>query len=193
MKVAAGAAVLLMACQPVGRVPEGADESLPSSGTPARWAELKGMTYRLPGYPSANVVKLREGRWEGAPQGASGDRESVWLLEHPLLEGDLDNDGQAEAVIVLRQDSGGLGTGVFNYVAVVKRTSLGLDNVATASIGDRVEVRSGRILDGRILLYGLQARESVGLCCPTQAAEWAWVLEGRELKVLPPTQTTPTR
>jgi heat shock protein HslJ len=96
------------------------------------------------------------------------------------VTGDLDGDGADEAVVVLAQSSGGSGT--FNSLAVVKRTPGGLRNLATATLGDRVGIRSARIEGGQLLVSVVRAGEQDAMCCPGELADLAWVLSGDKLE-----------
>lgn len=126
-------------------------------------------------------IQLKNGRWEGEPYAPGGaSRPSVGLVEHFVLRGDLNGDGLEEAVVLLWQNSGGSGT--FDYVAVMEKSDGETRNVATAPLGDRVQVRSGSIVDGTVVLDVVQQGGDDGACCPTQLASRSWALEDRELK-----------
>lgn len=125
-------------------------------------------------------VQLENGRWEGKPYVEGGaSRPSVGLVEEFSLQGDLDGDGEPETVVLLWQSSGGSGN--FQYVAVMKNRDGDLLNVATAPVGDRVQLRSGAILDGVIKLDVVQQGEGDAACCPSQLATRSWMLDGSEL------------
>jgi heat shock protein HslJ len=126
-------------------------------------------------------VTLVDGRWEGEPCAEGGaSRPSVGLVEDFYLMGDLDGDGRDEAVVTLWQSSGGSGT--FNYVAVVGRKNGEITNLATAALGDRVQVRSGRIDGATVIFDVVQQGEGDAACCPTQLATRTWSLAGDQLK-----------
>jgi len=127
-----------------------------------------------------NPVTLSDGRWEGEPYAEGGaSRPSVGLVKDFRLDGDLDGDGIDETVVLLWQSSGGSGT--FDYLAVMDRKDHTVTNRATAGVGDRVQVRSGRIADGRIVLDVVQQAEGEAACCPSQLATRSWSLAGSEL------------
>jgi heat shock protein HslJ len=121
---------------------------------PPTLEELKNATYRgidLAGGP----VTLVEG---------AASRPTVTFVRDFRVTGDLDGDGSDEAVILLAAASGGSGT--FNYVAVAKRGGQGIENVGTAPLGDRVQLRRARIEDRRLLLDVVQAGPKDAACCP---------------------------
>jgi heat shock protein HslJ len=125
-------------------------------------------------------VTLTGGRWEGEPYAEGGaSRPSVGLAKDFYLQGDLDGDGNDESVALLWQSSGGSGT--FDYIAVMDRENDAVQNRATAGIGDRVQVRSGRIEDGLIVLDVVQQAAGEAACCPSQLASRSWSLAGGEL------------
>ncbi len=122
-------------------------------------------------------VRLQEGRWEGEPYVEGGaSRPSVGLAEGFELKGDLDGDGIPESLVLLWQSSGGSGT--FGYIAVMAERDGVLTNIATAPVGDRVQIRGGRIEDGIVSLEVVQQGEDDAACCPTQLATRSWSLEG---------------
>jgi heat shock protein HslJ len=121
-------------------------------------------------------VTLREGRWDGerlVPDGAS--RPAVGLVQDFSLNGDLDGDGRGETVVFLWESSGGSGT--FNYLAVLARRERKVVNLGTAPLGDRVQLRAGRIRGGRIELDVVQAGPGDAACCPGQTATRVWSLQ----------------
>jgi heat shock protein HslJ len=125
-------------------------------------------------------VTLTGGRWEGEPYAEGGaSRPSVGLAKDFSLQGDLDGDGNDESVALLWQSSGGSGT--FDYIAVMDRENDAVINLATAGIGDRVQVRSGRIENGLIVLDVIQQAAGEAACCPSQLASRSWSLAGGEL------------
>lgn len=125
-------------------------------------------------------VSLVNGRWEGEPYVEGGAaRPSVGLADDFQLSGDLNGDGADEAVVLLWQSAGGSGT--FNYVAAVEKVNSEIRNLATAPLGDRVQVRSGSINGGVINLDVVQQGEDDAACCPSQLASRSWALECDQL------------
>jgi heat shock protein HslJ len=142
---------------------------------------LKNATYNGIG---EQPVTLSQGRWEGAPYEEGGaSRPAVGLVDDFLLRGDLDADGKNELVVMLWQSSAG--TGSNEYIAVMKPGNGGYVNLATALLGDRVKLRSGRIESGHIVLDVLQAGGDDPMCCPTELAERTWRLDDGQLEEQP--------
>jgi heat shock protein HslJ len=120
-------------------------------------------------------VRLVDGRYEGEPFVAGGAaRPTAGLAPDFRLSGDLDGNGTEEAVVLLWESSGGSGT--FNYVAVAGRRGGEIVNLGTAEIGDRVQVRAARVVDGSVELDVVQVGPDDAACCPSQTATRTWVL-----------------
>ncbi len=177
-------AAYLAACSPqadqaaTGITPTGTRASPGSQPAgPPTPTELAGMRYTGI-YDEA--VTLRNGRWEGEPFVAGGaSRPVVGLVQDFILTGDLDNDGADEAVVILWESSGGSGTN--SYVAVAGRRGDEPVNIGTALIGDRVQLREARIVDGRVELDVVQQGPDDAACCPTEMLTRVWVLEDEGL------------
>lgn len=154
------------------------------AGAP-RMAELEGATFSgiLP-----SPVPLSEGRWENDEK-----RVSVGLVEDFLLEGDLDGDGGVEAVVLLWESDGGSGT--VSHLAAARWWDGEIVTLAAAEIGDRVQVRGGRVTrpsggrGGRVELDVVQAGPEDPMCCPGEKAVRVWELRDGALVELEPEVT----
>lgn len=125
-------------------------------------------------------VQLQAGKYEGEPfepQGASFPR--VGLIDEFLLTSDLDGDGAEEAIVMLWESSGGSGT--YSYLAAIGREGSEVVNIATAEVGDRVQLRDSRISGNRVELDVLRAGPEDAACCPGEMTTLAWELEDRSL------------
>ena len=121
------------------------------------------------------AITLVKGRWEGEPFVEGGaSRPSAGLVDHFALIGDLDGDDREETAVLLWESSGGSGTRL--YLAVMGRRDRDIVNLGTTLVGDRVQVRSGGIRDGRIELEVVQAGPEDAMCCPSQLATRRWTL-----------------
>ncbi|MDX2457622.1 MAG: META domain-containing protein [Gammaproteobacteria bacterium] len=120
-------------------------------------------------------VTLTDGLWEGEPFIADGaSRPAVGIIDNFMLTGDLDGDGTDEVVVFLWESSGGSGTNI--YLAVAGSLDGQKRNLATALVGDRVQLRSGDISDGQIELDVVQQGPGDAACCPSQLAHRYWRL-----------------
>lgn len=128
-------------------------------------------------------VTLDDGRWEGEPYAPGGaSRPSVYLVGDIGMTGDLDGDGSEETVVLLGYDGGG--SGEFIHVAVVGKRDGETVNLATAPIGDRVQIRAARIDDGRIVLDVVRAGAQDAACCPGDLATLSWEMTGDGLRAV---------
>jgi len=125
-------------------------------------------------------VTLTNGHWEGEPFVADGaSRPVVGIIDDFMLTGDLDGDGTDEIVVFLWENSGGSATSI--YLAVAGSGDGQKRNLATALVGDRVQLRSGNINDGQIELEVVQQGPGDAACCPSQLAHRYWRLEAEGL------------
>ena len=126
-------------------------------------------------------VKLEDGVYEGAPFVEGGaSRPRVELVRSVRMTGDLNGDGSEESVVFLSENSGG--SGVQLYVAVVGRVEGAVANLATAGVGDRVQVRSARVANKKIELDVVQAGKDDAACCPSEKATRTWTLRKNRLR-----------
>lgn len=183
--------VVALALGGVGTQARAAAGSAAESGAqPLSLQALKAAAYGgIEGIKGA--LRLNDGRWTGAPVApGSAIVPTLELVNDYVARGDLDGDGQDEAVVVLAHSPGG--SGVFQYVAVVAQRKGRPINVATVPVGDRVQVRSVRVVDRRLLVDVVQAGPQDAACCPGQTAQRAWTLVGVKLRPAQPTQAPGT-
>jgi hypothetical protein len=115
------------------------------------------------------TVTLTDGQWEGEPWVAGGaSRPRVGLAKDFLRYGDVDGDGDDEALVLLWESSGGSGT--FNYIALVDRRDGEWRNTATTALGDRVKVTDARLAPGLIEVFVIEHDDDDPACCPTRHA-----------------------
>lgn len=120
-------------------------------------------------------ITLAGGKWEGEPyEPGSAIRPTAGLVKHFRLTGDLNEDGREEAAVLLWETSGGSGTNLF--LAAMARRGKEIEGLGTVLIGNRVQVRAGRVTDGRIELDLVQAGPDDAMCCPSQKATTTWSL-----------------
>lgn len=125
-------------------------------------------------------IILAGGRFKGEPVIEGGaSRPVVSLLSQPVAYGDLDDDGQPDAAVVLVSDSGGSGT--FVYLAIVQSRDGMPTNVATSFLGDRVQVKSLSIEEGSLVATLLSHAPSDPACCPSQEEVRLFRLSGEQL------------
>jgi heat shock protein HslJ len=178
------ATLAVASCQ--SRPEEAAGKPIAPTGQPSadnRFAptlqELRNGTYQ--GVAEVGTAfALVKGRWEGKPfEPGAASAPSVTFIGDVRLTADLDGDGAEEAVVLLAAGAGG--TGEISYLAVVGRAGGKTLNVATAPIGDRVQVRDAKIDGPRIVLDLVQAGENDAACCPGDLVTRSWELVGGRL------------
>jgi heat shock protein HslJ len=167
--------VLLLTLAVVGCTAQ--QSSPPPPPEPLTLDQLKNATYQ--GLEGLDAIKLANGRWDDTPEAGGAAPRSVQFVRDFQLNGDLDGDGADEAVVLLAESSGG--SGEFLHVAVVDRRDGQVANVATALIGDRVQVRSAEIDSNRIVLQVVQSGTMDPACCPGELATRTWTFDGATL------------
>ena len=121
-------------------------------------------------------VKLVDGKWKGRPyKKGSASRPVVSLIGDFRITGDLDGDGTDDAVVLLNYAPGG--TGQLLHLALMARKKGKIQNLATALIGDRVQIRDVRIEQKRIFMDVIQAGPKDAMCCPGEVTTREWTLE----------------
>ena len=126
-------------------------------------------------------ITLKEGLWEGKPFVEGGSSHpTIKLIKDFGISGDLNNNGKSEQVVFLTENSGG--SGVQNYISVLGFESDNLSNIATALIGDRIQLQAVRIENNIIEVDVIQSADDDPICCPSQKATLSWSLEGDKLK-----------
>lgn len=130
-------------------------------------------------------VTLSDGTYEGAPFVEGGaSRPTVTFLNDWTALGDLNGDGLADAAVLLVENSGGSGS--FIYLAAVIDQAGQPVNAATTLIGDRVEIKSITIENGRIIMEFVTPGPDDPLCCPTLNVRQSYVLQGDQLVEVSP-------
>ncbi len=156
-----------------------------ASGDAFSFSALKNTAYQ--GFESGAYrrVVLNNGLWVGEPYQPGGViAPQVMLIDGIKATGDLNGDGEDEAVVLLNYAPGG--TGQFLNLAVMSKSGAQVsgkaDNIATIFVGDRVRVRNLQIKNGKIVLGVVQVGPKDSICCPGEVAERVWQLNGTTLQ-----------
>ena len=128
---------------------------------------LKNATYTI---PEQGTYTLNQGSYES-------DNVKVMMLQ-PIALGDIDQDGDEDAAVILAVNTGGSGT--FMYLAAATINGGQVSNPDTYSLGDRVRVQSLKIKDGRIRLNLLKHQADDPQCCPSQLISISYQLDSQE-------------
>lgn len=137
--------------------------------------ELKSASYSgFEGLKSR--VTLVDGIWKGRPYNkGSAVRPTVNLIGDLRVIGDLDGNGMEDAVVLLNYAPGG--TGQLLHLAVMARRKSKVENVATAFLGDRVQIRDVRIQQNLIFVDVVRAGPKDAMCCPGEVTTLGWTVE----------------
>ena len=149
-----------------------------AAGDPLSDETLRDLEYRG---VAERPVTLDDGRWQGAPYAPdSASRPRVEIARNGIVRGDLDGDGRDEAAVLLLESGGG--TGLNHYVAVVAERNGEPRNIATALLGDRVQIMRFSVEAGRLTVEAVVAGPDEPMCCPTQKVRRTLVLAGSQLE-----------
>jgi heat shock protein HslJ len=151
---------------------EGADVGVED---PALVEALRNAEY-MSEWTKSGMVQLAGGEYreQAAPGSAT---ETVVMLTDQVAVGEL--NGQPAAAVILVTDPGGSGT--FYDLAIVIEQDGQLVNVATTSLGDRVQINSLSIEDGQVVVDMVTHGQDDPMCCPTKQVSQTYALEGDQL------------
>jgi heat shock protein HslJ len=136
---------------------------------------LKNMEYKS-GWTQSGTALLTDGEYreQAAPGSAT---ETVVQITPYVAYGQL--NGQEAAAVILVTDPGGSGT--FYDLAVVVEQDGQPVNIATTSLGDRVQVNSLVIAGNEIVVDMITQGPEDPMCCPTQNVVKTYALQGDQL------------
>ncbi len=123
-----------------------------------------------------DAVTLVEGKYEGEPFDPEGAaRPMVHLITELMPHGDLNGDGIDEVVALVTENSGG--TGHFLYVVPLTTIDGVVQQLGSAWVGDRVNIRSVKITDGTIVMQTIEGGPGDAACCPTHKGKRVWAMQ----------------
>jgi hypothetical protein len=145
---------------------------------PLSMEALKNLTYKI----DDDTITLQDGKREFIPETKQATNDKtivVFLTDHAF--GDLDGDGNSDAIAVLQATDGG--SGIYYYLAVV------LNDKGTAKqygkvhvLGDRLQFRSVSIHDDKVTVELMMHGPNDALCCPTQFRNLVFMLKDQTLQ-----------
>lgn len=138
---------------------------------------LKNLEYNLPDLPGGRARLQNGALIQKNPAGFSGD---INLRLTASAAGDLNGNKEEDAAAVLVLNTGGSGS--FYTLAAVLSEAGGARHAASASLGDRIVVKSIAISGGVIRLDLIVHGPNDPLCCPSQAAARQFRLKGSTLE-----------
>lgn len=144
--------------------------------------ELGSGEYPLDLAPTG-AIRLTGGEYAGTSAPGSATKLMVRLTD-AVATGDLNGDGLDDAAVVLLVDPGGSGT--FSYLAAALNKDGGYHGVASALLGDRIEVKSVEIHDGAIEVTMLDRAPGQPMASPpTLETTRTFQLRGSQLVQVP--------
>lgn len=145
---------------------------------PTGWSEelLKNSVYLAP--MSGTPITLSNGRYEG---GTDANRISVVLDSH-IAFGDMNNDGQEDAVALLTENTGG--TGVFYYLTVLINLNGAPVQAASILIDDRPIIENLELEDTKIHLSAVIHGPSDPMINPTLHINEIYTFKGNRLDLI---------
>jgi heat shock protein HslJ len=137
---------------------------------------LKNLAY-LSEWTAEGTAALVDGVYSESAAPGSATKTVVRL--HDRMAFGYTADGQQIAAVVLITDPGGSGT--FRDLAVLTFEDGEPQHVASASLGDRVQIQSLAVEDGQIVVEMIAHDDDDPMCCPTQFTVARYALQEGEL------------
>ncbi len=138
-------------------------------------AMLKNAKYEL---RDLGAFQLVDGRYE-QKYGEGATQVNRVAFQRAAL-GDLNDDKSGDAAVILTWNGGGSGTFI-NLVAVINKSGAP-QQVAAELLGDRVQVKSLSIVEGRVVVQMVGFGPNDPLCCPSLEMTRTYRLEGNTLR-----------
>jgi len=110
---------------------------------------------------------------------APGSATKTVIKLHDRMVFGYTANGQPFAAVILVSDPGGSGT--FYHLAYVTLEGGKPQHVASAFLGDRVQIQSLAVEDGEIVVEMIAHGDDDPMCCPTQYTVARYALQGDEL------------
>jgi hypothetical protein len=123
------------------------------------------------------TVTLTDGEYSEPAAPGSATETKVMLLPDYTTYGQL--NGQDAAAVVLVTDPGGSGT-FYSLHLMVSQDGEPVE-VASTSLGDRIQINSMAIEDNQIVIDMVQAGPDDPMCCPSQQVVKTYELQGDQL------------
>jgi putative hemolysin len=162
-------------CQPRGQAASGSSET-----------QLQNGQYEL---PDIGRFQLKDGKFE--QRTGEGATQITQAGFEEAASGDLNGDGQQDAVVDLWANTGG--TGVFHYLVALLNKDGVLQQAASTLLGDRVKLkRLGIEPNGTIVVDFNGFGPNDPQCCPSQPLLRTYQLEGSALKMASEIPSMPT-
>jgi hypothetical protein len=150
-------------------------------------AQVRNSEYQLGFLDQIRVVPLKDGQYdEGNPGGT--DFASVSMTDF-IARGDLDRDGENEAVAIVAENYGGSGT--FVFLAVYQYLNDKAVFLTSIFLDDRPLINVLAVEDGEIFVNAVIHNPDDPMCCPTLETTRHYLLNGVNLILTDFTTRTP--
>ncbi len=138
--------------------------------------------------PQVGVITFENGRFEDPNRRLNA---VLSRQQGQIAFGDLDGNGQQDAVMIMAVNTGG--SGIFVYLAPLLNLDGAIESPMLAGLGDRIQVNRVRILDdGLISVNMIIQGPNDPQCCPTQeVTQFYRVIDGSVVQVPPSGETLP--
>ena len=153
-------------------------EAAPTAGQPLTLEALKNAEYQSE-WPADGMAKLTDGEYEEEIVPGAASKLIIVFYPDMYAFGDLDGDGVEDAAVVLATSGGGSGT--FITLEAVINDQGRPNHVASASLGDRVEMKSISIESGVITVDIVTHGPDDPMCCPSLEVTQEYELQGDTL------------
>jgi len=151
-------------------------------------AQVRNSEYQLGFSNELRTVPLTDGQYlEGEPSGS--DYVSVTMTDF-IARGDLNGNGENEAVAIVAENYGGSGT--FVFVAVYQYAKEQATFLTSIFLDDRPMINGLAVEDGEIFVDATIHGTDDPMCCPTQATKRHYLLNGLNLTLTDYSTYTPT-
>ncbi len=176
--------------------PEAATPAAPTPVQPTPLPDIPGISpeqirnaeYQLGFLDQVRKVQLKDGQYEeGAPGGT--DFVSVSVTDF-IARGDLNGDGENEAVAVVAENYGGSGT--FVFLAVYQYVDDQAVFLTSIFLDDRPLINDLAVEDGEIFVNAVIHNQDDPMCCPTLETTRHYLLTGINLILMDFTTVSPT-
>lgn len=152
-------------------------EAATTAGQPLTLEALKNAAY-FSEWPADGVAQLVDGKYQEEYE--EGGASKLFIVFTDMYAfGDLDGDGVEDAAVVLATSGGG--SGLFMSLEAVINDGGTPHHVATAFLGDRVELKSISIESGVITVDMVTHGPDDPFCCPTLEVTQEYELQGDQL------------
>ena len=149
-------------------------------------AQVRNAEYQLGYLAQIRMVALKDGRYEEGTPGST-DYFSVSVTDY-IVRGDLDGDGENEAVALVAENYGGSGT--FVFLAVYRYVNEQAVFLTSIFLDDRPLVNSLAVENGEIFVDAIVHNTDDPMCCPTYPTTRRYRLNG--VTLIPTGYTTQT-